>query len=249
MKRILWALLVVSMGWTPAFAEGAIAVGLSSNVAKSGVAAGAAGDMTYTEAQSTALQQCKDGRAASTSTRALCKVVATFNNKCAAIAADPKPGTPGFGWAVSLTADAAERWALNKCEATAGPGRRAACKVVTVTCDSLAVSSAIPVSTEPPGPPPHKGGYSKSSSGSKIVIDAETQRAAEVDLSAFGKQKAKSTNGDGANATSSTWGVGLAFSPGQTEDSRNSEGGGGEGSGGAAFGGTGGCASAGGGSC
>ena len=218
MKRILWALFVVGMGWTPALAEGAIAVGLSSNVAKSGVAAGAAGDLgTFADAQYAALQQCKNGRAANASTRALCSVVATFNNKCAAIAADPKPGTPGFGWAVSLTADAAAKWALNKCDATAGPDRRAACKVVTVTCDGLASSPTIPVSTGPSGPPPHKGGYSKSSSGSQIVIDAETQRGAEVDLSAFGWQKAKSTNGDGANATSSTWGVGLASSSGGGE--------------------------------
>ena len=70
--------------------------------------------------------------------RKLCKVVNTFNDRCIAVAMDPADGTPGVGWAIEADLRSAERVALEKCEATAGPGRRAACKVNSSGCDGAA---------------------------------------------------------------------------------------------------------------
>jgi hypothetical protein len=137
MKWMLCALLLLTVGWTPALAEGAVAVGLSSNVAKNGVAVGLSADFsTSSAAQRDALNRCKSG-AAATKTRAVCKVVQTFSNKCAAISTDPKPGTPGFGWAVAVTGKSAASIARSNCNATAG-ARRGACGVAAVTCDGRA---------------------------------------------------------------------------------------------------------------
>jgi Domain of unknown function (DUF4189) len=50
---------------------------------------------------------------------ALCSVVATFQNQCVAVAIDPQVGTPGFGWAVADTEEAAGDEALSNCRQTA----------------------------------------------------------------------------------------------------------------------------------
>ena len=62
----------------------------------------------------------------------------TFKNQCIAVAMDPADGTPGVGWAVAADLRTTEAEALAKCEATAGPGRRAACKVDSSGCDGTA---------------------------------------------------------------------------------------------------------------
>ena len=121
----------------PCLAEGAIAVALPKNVAKDGFAYGTGYKFATTEeAQAKALERCRQTK--SDLRRKLCKVVNTFNDRCIAVAMDPADGTPGVGWAIEADLKSAERVALEKCEATAGPGRRAACKVHSSGCDGAA---------------------------------------------------------------------------------------------------------------
>src|SRR5450631_4041000 len=68
----------------------------------------------------------------------LCAIINTFKNQCFDVAMDPADGTPGVGWAIEATLRSSEAEALTKCEATAGPGRRAACKVDSTGCDGTA---------------------------------------------------------------------------------------------------------------
>lgn len=121
----------------PCMAEGAIAVALPKNVAKDGFAYGTGYKFATTqEAQATALDRCRQTK--SEMRRKLCKVVNTFNDQCIAVAMDPTDGTPGVGWAIEADLKSAERVALEKCERTAGPVRRAACKVHSSGCDGAA---------------------------------------------------------------------------------------------------------------
>lgn len=139
MKRIglvLVALTFATLSWTQASAEGALALGQPTDIARHGVAIGMADGLKSTNAAAKdALQQCKtsDVKAA---TRALCRVVRTFSKQCSAVAMDPKVGTPGFGWAVASSETAASSQALANCKATAGFGRRNACRVAGTSCDS-----------------------------------------------------------------------------------------------------------------
>jgi hypothetical protein len=116
-------------------ADGALAVGLPSDVAKQGFASGYsynAGNLDA--ARKTALEYC---HRAPTNQRArsLCSIVETFSHRCVAVAMDPKAGTPGVGWSVAESRSTAESEALARCAATAGDGRRDACKVADSNCD------------------------------------------------------------------------------------------------------------------
>jgi hypothetical protein len=120
-----------------AAADGALAVGLPSDVAAEGFAYGFALDEPTSQAASAgALRDCReetpgvDPRA-----QALCAVVQTFKNRCFAVAMDPKDATPGVGWAIEGDKDTAARAALAKCVATAGDDRRDACEVTHSGCD------------------------------------------------------------------------------------------------------------------
>ena len=65
----------------------------------------------------------------------LCEVVATFENKCVAVAIDPAVQTPGFGWAVADSDQASKDNALSNRRATAGPTRRNACEITDSSCE------------------------------------------------------------------------------------------------------------------
>src|ERR1700730_2413693 len=122
----------------PASAEGALAVGLPPDVAKHGIALGAqVSQATEKEARQKALAACLGYKGAPVAIK-LCKVVATFHDQCVADAIDPQAGTPGFGWGIGPDQRTAEKQALAKCEATAGLGRRAACRVGFSECDGTA---------------------------------------------------------------------------------------------------------------
>jgi hypothetical protein len=122
---------------TPAaLAEGAIAIGASGNFAKDGFAFGGAINKSSTdEAGQQALATCKKYEGAP-KMAAICRVVLTFTRECYALAFDPKPGTPGVGWAISDDKVKAEERAQKNCEATAGAGRRDFCKVNQSYCDT-----------------------------------------------------------------------------------------------------------------
>jgi hypothetical protein len=122
---------------TPAArAEGAIAIGASGNFAKDGFAFGGAFNKESTEeASRQALETCRKYEGAP-KMAAICRVIMTFSRECYALSFDPKPGTPGVGWAVADDKEKAEERAQKNCEATAGAGRRDFCKVNQSYCDT-----------------------------------------------------------------------------------------------------------------
>jgi hypothetical protein len=132
-------LLVATLRPIPTLAEAAMAVGLPSDVAKGGVAIGRAWNYaTKGEAEAEALKRCLAYLDAPASTRALCKVTESFHDQCAAIAIDPKAGTPGIGWAIAADSKTAESQAMTKCLATAGASRRNFCVLLKTSCDGSA---------------------------------------------------------------------------------------------------------------
>jgi hypothetical protein len=122
------------------FADGALALGVPADVAKGGFAyAYTNNKASADEARTVALASCRSpSPVKSDQARALCTVTNTYHNQCVAVAEDPLAGTPGVGWSIANDLHTAEAQALTKCEATAGPGRRAACKVDNSGCDGTA---------------------------------------------------------------------------------------------------------------
>ena len=122
-------------------AAGAVALGQPSDIAKDGVAI-----FTFVKASSVELAKqkamagCKALQGASDTSKALCKIVATFENQCVAESLDPKSGTPGFGWAMASNSARAKEQALSNCRDTAGPTRQNACVVEAraLWCDGSA---------------------------------------------------------------------------------------------------------------
>jgi hypothetical protein len=116
-----------------AAAEGAMALGVTGNITKDGYAIGInINSGSEAEARDAALKYCQSH--GSDVARAKCQIFATFRDQCAAEAEDPKPGTPGAGWAIAADKAAAEKMAMTNCLATAGD-RGSFCKVVTSVCD------------------------------------------------------------------------------------------------------------------
>lgn len=120
---------------SPAYPEGAFAVGSTGNVVKDGIAYGGSYNHPNREdAEAGALRACRRYEAARRAA-ALCRIVATFSGECYAVANDPKAGTPGTGWAIARDEDTARERALAACQASAGVGREAYCTVEQSHCD------------------------------------------------------------------------------------------------------------------
>ena len=118
-------------------AAGAIAVGQPDDVAKGGISMGfSTNRTTMDEAKARSMILCENSGTLVSSI--LCEVVATFENKCVAVAIDPAVQTPGFGWAVADTEQASKDNALSNCRATAGSTRRTACEITDSSCDGSA---------------------------------------------------------------------------------------------------------------
>jgi Domain of unknown function (DUF4189) len=135
----LIAMVALSAKFGPCLAAGALAAGVPDDVAKQGLSLYTeVNSATSERAQKLAVAGCKN--IGSPASKALCKVVATFSNQCAAEAMDPQNGTPGFGWAVAANSQAAKNQALANCRATAGPTRQDACVVgdKALWCDGSA---------------------------------------------------------------------------------------------------------------
>ncbi len=137
MKQILSAILALALSAailpSAAFAYGAVATGLPSNVAKNGFAVGASTDFPSTKtAASEAMKQCKSGNS-KISARSLCKVVKTFKGQCFAVAYDARSGKSGFGWSVTSSRWKARSEALATCRANGGKGNQ--CQVAGSDCD------------------------------------------------------------------------------------------------------------------
>ena len=149
---VLMGLFACSAWWArPSAGEGALAIALPPSVAKQGFTYRyETRHATTGAAQSSALEGCRE-----TSLRdsknvdekikkdaefraSICKVIVSFHDQCVAVAMDPAAGTSGVGWAVAADLRSAESQALAQCETTAGPGRRAACKIDKSACDGTA---------------------------------------------------------------------------------------------------------------
>lgn len=124
-------------GSIAAHAFGALAVGETVSIAKDGVAMGTAWNgSSADEASDLALTNChkwKDKGAPLAADR--CRIIATFHNECYAISLDPKPGTPGAGWAIAADKNTAQERALAHCRLTAGGDREQFCEVSEINCD------------------------------------------------------------------------------------------------------------------
>jgi hypothetical protein len=126
---------MAAMFASPASADGALAVGSTSDVAKDGIAVGTSINYkTAEEARAAALRRCREYKPAPKAA-AMCQSVGTFRGECYAVSFDPKPGTPGAGWAIASTKDLAEERALENCKATAGGSRREYCRIEESKCD------------------------------------------------------------------------------------------------------------------
>jgi hypothetical protein len=133
MRTLVWALaLATAVVPHSGFATGAIAVTEGVNVGKMGWSYGTVvGHPDEQDASTAALEKCRSSKDAASSPklRKACVVTETFHDQCAAVAMDPGAGTPGVGWGIGPTMQAAESQALEKCRATAGPSREKFCQV------------------------------------------------------------------------------------------------------------------------
>ena len=137
-SAVIAGVTLVSLTGTasPATAAGALAIGEPTRIEKRGVAVGGAYNFKSKEmAEAEALKSCLGFKDAPPDTRALCKVVKSFENECYAIALDPKNGTPGFGWAIKAKQAQADDAAMDNCQSTAGRSRAKFCKVMLSNCD------------------------------------------------------------------------------------------------------------------
>jgi hypothetical protein len=117
-------------------AEGALAVGIARGGSAKGYATGfSINQPTVKAARSNAVEQCKRTKSSNADAKSGCEVVVTFHNKCVAAAFDPQNGTPGAGWGIGTTQDAADSQALARCRAKAGADRAEFCAVTDRYCD------------------------------------------------------------------------------------------------------------------
>ena len=122
-------------------AAGALAVALPADVVKGGFSYGYSRNYPdINQAEAHALDLCRTTKdaAANADLRALCKVIQDFSDQCVAIAMDPAAGTPGVGWGIAANSATAQSLAMSNCKKTAGPSRRAFCKVDNTGCDGTA---------------------------------------------------------------------------------------------------------------
>jgi len=130
--------LLLCGGSMAAYGFGALAVGQTGSVAKDGIAMGTSWNYASAdEASNAALTNChkwKDKGAPKAAE--LCRVIATYHNECYAVSLDPKPGTPGAGWAIAADKETAQQRALAHCKLTAGSDRERFCEVSETNCDS-----------------------------------------------------------------------------------------------------------------
>ncbi|HUI95645.1 MAG TPA: DUF4189 domain-containing protein, partial [Xanthobacteraceae bacterium] len=112
--------LAQTLACVPVGAAGALAVGVAPGGAQDGFAFGMNSNKANAEAaRQDAVKACGSAKESNDVARSRCKSVGTYTNQCAAMSMDPKDGTPGVGWAIAATSDAANKAALAKCEATA----------------------------------------------------------------------------------------------------------------------------------
>jgi hypothetical protein len=139
MKRLivmiaLAAFAFLTGGTRAAFAEGAMAIGSTGDVAKDGSAYGGSYNYATRDAAiERALVECR--KQSSQKAVARCELVTTFKRECYAVAEDPEVGTPGTGWALGPDKASAGERALASCKVTAGRDRQNKCVIEITACD------------------------------------------------------------------------------------------------------------------
>jgi hypothetical protein len=127
---------MILLAAAPAFAEGAVAFGTTGDVAQDGYSIGFSYDYaTEEQARQNALDWCRN-HGGERRTEDKCEIVAVFHLLCGAEAQDPKPGTPGAGWALGPDVETAKKIALANCRMSAGRNRMDYCKVTSSGCDT-----------------------------------------------------------------------------------------------------------------
>jgi hypothetical protein len=156
--RILVCVLALATAVVPhsGVAMGAIAVTDGVNVSKVGWSYGTVvGHPSAEDAGAAALVKCRSSldAAKSPKLRKACVVTQTFHDQCAAVAMDPGAGTPGVGWGIGPTIQAAESQALEKCRATAGSSREKFCQVAVNNAGDSVGQAAVNCVSLRCGPP------------------------------------------------------------------------------------------------
>jgi hypothetical protein len=131
-------LTVLLFSAAPARGEGALAIGITEDLARGFSAGWGANYATSKEAEEMALKRCLEEPNAPDDIKKRCRIVETFRNRCVSIAIDPMDGETGTGWAIAVTSADADREALAECRKTAGRNRQNACQVTTRGCDGSA---------------------------------------------------------------------------------------------------------------
>ena len=123
--------LAIGATVAPAWSHGAIAIGGNpAEAAEKGIAVGISHNYdTKEEARAQALDQCHKFPDAPAETTALCELVDDYSHEWLAVALDPEPSTSGFGWAIAVDKDSAERNALNQCKVSSTTERKPFCKI------------------------------------------------------------------------------------------------------------------------
>jgi uncharacterized protein DUF4189 len=130
----LLLLAAVAVAPKMARAAGALAEGIAPGGAQHGYAVGITVNAPdENTAKELALRKCRNEGNAAAQNR--CQVVKTFTDQCATSVEDPKAGTPGIGWAVAGSQQAADAEAITRCKSTAGPQRQAFCTSIFHLCD------------------------------------------------------------------------------------------------------------------
>lgn len=115
------AVTAAALSSGPAYANGALAIGIPTGGVVKGFAAGhALNSPDMQSARAGAIKGCHESTGASDVAKKACGVVATFKDECYATAIDPKDGTPGAGWAIAETQELADSDALQQCRTSAG---------------------------------------------------------------------------------------------------------------------------------
>jgi hypothetical protein len=124
-----------------AAAYGALAIG-GSPVEPGEVFALVLRKRTPEEATSAALRECRHSVYGSISRSIPCRIAATFEGKCLALARDE---SDEVAWAIADTAEAAAERAMAKCQGDSPGANARGCKVEAVGCDT----QQLPAPREP----------------------------------------------------------------------------------------------------
>lgn len=139
-KLIFTALFYAAAATTSAYsayAKATLAAAIPADIAKDGVATGmSSGFPSRALADKDAVDRCLGYRGVGEKVLSLCKVVATFDGQCVAIAIDPAAGTPGFGWGIGDGIPEAEEKALAACRDSSPADRKSFCRVEERKCDT-----------------------------------------------------------------------------------------------------------------